>query len=165
MVPQSQQRSRSAFNSPLTGFANPASIHFVVATEHSFLSRAHPIAPWHPQIFVLNASSLLDVVSQKWFAYQRHDEILTSAALSGSHPGCVENRQEFGRHCEFDGRLSVVQHRSRFLIFARANLKASGGRFVQVATSRADDPSSSGYGPFKLLNIAGYDPLGPGAKL
>lgn len=120
---------------------------------------------WHPShntgIFVLNATSLFDILSQRWFPYQRHEAIGIPAAIKGGHPGCVERRREFGRQCEFDGKTSLVHFRARWVVFARANLKESGGRHVQVASSLADNPGS-GFGPFSLLNIAGYQPLGPG---
>ena len=84
--------------------------------------------------------------------------------FNGLHPGCVERvhgatnapgsgkifeklkreatawlkttRLGAGEHCEFDGRLSIVRHRDRWLLFARANT-AHGVREVQF--SRSDD--------------------------
>ena len=76
--------------------------------------------------------------------------------LDGMHSGCRECREGSMGACEFDGKISVVYFRQRFLVFARANLEVvSGGRFVQVARSLSDDAQGA-YGAFRLLTIAGY---------
>lgn len=66
----------------------------------------------------------------------------------------------------YDGKLSLVRFRQRFLLYARANLKpAGGGRFVQVAASISSElPTDSldGFGPFSLITIDGYAADGPG---
>ena len=67
--------------------------------------------------------------------------------LDGRHPGCVERRDvharaDFAKYlyeggvCEYDGRLSLVHFGGEFLLYARANLAASGRRHVQVTRSR-----------------------------
>jgi hypothetical protein len=78
--------------------------------------------------------------------------------LNGSHSGCVERRVEVegkglypgkdaeSRACEFDGRLSLVFHRQRWLLYARSNPSVRGHRFVQVASSRSDRLGSGGDG-------------------
>ena len=76
--------------------------------------------------------------------------------FSGMHPGCVECRHQCHGTCEFDGKLSVVHFRGRYLLYTRANLqREKGGRFVQVTSTAGDDPSGP-WGPFQLLQIAGY---------
>ena len=80
----------------------------------------------------------------------------------GRHPGCVERRGSEGTPCEYDGKLSLAYHRSRFLLFTRANLKTTGGRFVQVARSPAGADAPTSFSPFALLTIAGYEQDGPG---
>ena len=47
-------------------------------------------------------------------------------------------------------------------MYARANLHPRrGGRFIQVAVSRGNDPSGP-FGPFALINIAGYEGIADG---
>ena len=82
--------------------------------------------------------------------------------LDGLHAGCIECRRGRGGACEYDGKLSLVHFRGRFLLFARANLdRSAGGRFVQVARSLSPDPAA-GFAPFRRLRIGGYAPLGGG---
>ena len=108
------------------------------------------------------AYALTDRRPHSIFPYTSAEAIAPPPLLTGHHAGCVEERHDFGNACEFDGKLSLAHFRSRYLLYARANTKpAGGGRFVQVASSLADDPSSS-YGPFRLLSIDGYDRKGPG---
>ena len=77
---------------------------------------------------------------------------------SGRHPGCVSQLRSGVPlpRCEYDGKLGLVRHRERWLLYARANTKPWGGRFLQVASSAADDVAGP-YGPFRRLSIRGYD--------
>ena len=89
--------------------------------------------------------------------------------LNGSHRGCIERRVEAegeslypganarSRACEFDGRLSLVFHRGRWLLYARANPTVRGHRHVQVARSNSDQLRPGDWGPFKLVRLRGYD--------
>ena len=62
--------------------------------------------------------------------------------FNGSHPGCVEGRRDIDKlvvlspdgalACEFDGRLSAVEHEGRTFVYARSNPAQSGNRTVQV---------------------------------
>ena len=62
--------------------------------------------------------------------------------FTGRDPGCIEGRvnangiSSLARHglCVYDGRLSLVFFRGRFLLYARAN-PTIGRRFVQVTSS------------------------------
>ena len=82
--------------------------------------------------------------------------------MSGWHPGCVDRRSNRSTlsgalpagACEFDGRLTLVHFRGRFLLYSRANLASHGQRFVQVASSS----DLHAWSPFRLLHIAGYHP-------
>ena len=83
--------------------------------------------------------------------------------VRGDHPGCIEARAGFNGLCEYDGKVAFVRMAGigpvAWHIFTRANLKAVGGRFVQVASaSRAHGP----YGAFQPIQIEGYDDGGPG---
>ena len=75
--------------------------------------------------------------------------------LSGQSGGCMEWRSGFLRAgCEFDGRLSVLRHCSRVLMFSRANLGDRGGaRHVQVASSV---DGVSGWSEWQPLILANY---------
>ena len=85
-----------------------------------------------------------------------------SIVISGRHPGCQEVFNRYAPVCFFDSKMSLAHFRGRYLVFARANLaERGGGRFVQVAASMVDDPSGP-YGPFELLNVAGYRALRQG---
>ena len=66
----------------------------------------------------------------------------------------------------FDNKVSAVRRvdpdgSAHWLLYARANLKKAGGRFVQVAKSVHDDLHAP-YEPFQLINLEGYDRDGPG---
>ena len=89
--------------------------------------------------------------------------------FNGSHPGCVERRIEAegkwlypgthrsSRACGFDGRLSLVFHAGRWLLYARANPTVRGHRFVQVVrslTDRLDGPWES----FRQIRFRAYPP-------
>ena len=58
--------------------------------------------------------------------------------FDGTDPGCIERRDTtrmpwvFPGACEFDGRLSLVEHRNELLLYVRANIASRGRRFVQV---------------------------------
>ena len=121
---------------------------------------------WHPShrqgIFLMDASRLWQVVTGRWFPHRNWERVKRAPIITGRHPGCVERRRGLDGVCEYDGKLSLARYRERFYMYARANLKPDGGgRFVQVAQSAGDSPSS-GFGPFALLSILGYDPVGPG---
>ena len=82
--------------------------------------------------------------------------------FDGTHAGCVERRPrkllraDGTSACEFDGRLSLVQHEGQLLLYARANLGLSGSRFVQMTRS-ADGGAS--WSPFSLLQIQHLTPM------
>ena len=83
-------------------------------------------------------------------------------AISGSHRGCVERRTREALRwvgvppgaCEFDGRLSLSHFKGRLWLFVRANLAASGQRFVQVSSSA----NGAEWSPFQLISLNGYQP-------
>lgn len=77
--------------------------------------------------------------------------------ISGLHPNCISERKwrNAGR-CEYDGRLSLVQHNGRWHVYARANLQFLGGRFTQVAVSSGSDIRGP-YLPFRLIHVEGWD--------
>ena len=81
--------------------------------------------------------------------------------FDGTHAGCVE-RRGVGMPCEYDGKFSLAYHRAhgRFYLYSRANLKAEGGRHVQVASSAPGQPTN--FSAFAPLTISGYDSNGPG---
>ena len=113
----------------------------------------------------IHADRLSDIITRAWHpdtaelqpAQTRHN------LLDGHHSGCLERYYfRFDRTyiCRYDGKLSLAQLGSRYLIFARSNLKEQGGgRFLQVASSAS--PTGS-FGPFRLLQFHGYDERGPG---
>lgn len=72
---------------------------------------------------------------------------------SKSQTRCVEERPHLPNVCEYDGKLSVLRYRGRFLAFARSNLHAHGGRHVQVSSSLS---GRSGWSPFEQLRFDGY---------
>lgn len=85
-------------------------------------------------------------------------------ALDGWHGGRIDARGGQNNIMMFDGKLSAVRRRDgHWLLYARANLKEHGGRFVVVARSRTTsawgDPA---YEDFRMLDITGYDRNGPG---
>lgn len=94
--------------------------------------------------------------------------------LDGTHPGCVERHHGAlspdhvddawrtqtpgrGEHCEFDGRYSLVRHRGRYLLFARAN-SGHAVRHVQVTSSTCLECNASAWAPFELVRLPGVDP-------
>ena len=82
--------------------------------------------------------------------------------LDGRHPGCVEIFRRYSPVCMFDSKMALAHSHRRYHLFVRANLAPNGGsRFVQVASSVADDPYGP-YGSFRFLNISGYSHRGPG---
>lgn len=81
-------------------------------------------------------------------------------AVDGALRGCIERRDAErlpyllpNGTCEFDGRLSLVQHRGRLWLYARSNPAVHGQRFAQVASS-ADGGRS--WSPFEFLRLGGY---------
>ena len=103
------------------------------------------------------ADSAAEVHSGRWLSSAG------SVIIRNDHPGCIEARPQFNGKCEYDGKLSFVRMASAgsvvWHVFARANLKANGGRFVHVANaSSAQGP----YGAFQRIQIDGYDEGGPG---
>ena len=81
-------------------------------------------------------------------------------AMDGRHPGCVEARSTHkGRLCEYDGRLSLVHFKGRFLVYSRANAgfrnpRGMNGRFVQVA--HTTDIMGRQWSPFELIRLPGW---------
>jgi len=83
-----------------------------------------------------------------------------AGSILGSHPGCVEARSKnftydpsTGRNsCEFDGRISLVEHRGQLFAYFRANVsnRKSHGRYVQVV--HAPGPEGP-WSPFELVHI------------
>ena len=94
--------------------------------------------------------------------------------ISGGRQGCVERRalpKLRGRDgkpaCEFDGKISLVAHRGKLILYARANLSPRGGaRSVQAvarpAPSNAEDLAKDLWGAFRPLQIFGL--AGPAAR-
>ena len=108
-------------------------------------------------IRLFTADSAAEIHSGRWLSSTG------SVIIRGDHPGCIEARPGCNGLCEYDGKLSFVRMASAgsvvWHVFARANLKAGGGRFVQVANaSSAQGP----YGAFQPIQIDGYDEGGPG---
>ena len=93
-------------------------------------------------------------------------------AFDGWHAGHIDAMHPDGGMMMFDGKLSVVHHRTsptgeyRWFVYARANLKQHGGRYVVVAKSATSlpytDSNGMAYEPFELITIEGYDKDGPG---
>ena len=85
-------------------------------------------------------------------------------ALDGWHGGRIDARGGTNNIMMFDGKLSAVRMSDgHWLLYARANLKEHGGRFVVVARSRTTSAwGDSAYEDFQMLDIAGYDRNGPG---
>ena len=107
---------------------------------------------------LLRAESIADLRAGQWHAANRS---ALPRLTSGRHPGCV-SRLRSGvplPRCEYDGKLGLVRHRAQWLLYARANTKPWGGRFVQVAASTTDDVAGP-YGQFRRLSIKGYDEAG-----
>ena len=104
-------------------------------------------------IRMYEAGSLASVRGGRWWRPD-HDSA-DSLVIKGPHAGCVTMRHHNGV-CEYDGKVSVVHLRGRYHLFVRANLKVRGGRWMQVASSEADDPFGP-YLPFQLLQMRGYD--------
>ena len=72
--------------------------------------------------------------------------------IAGYTGHCHERRSKFAPYCEFDGRLSAVYYRGRFLVFARANLAAAGGaRHVQMTSAEPEGEWSR----FQLVSVPG----------
>ena len=82
--------------------------------------------------------------------------------FDGAHEGCTENRPRMqkradgGSACEFDGRLSLVQHNGELLLYARANLRADGGMRYAQMTRSADGGLT--WSPFALVRIQKLSP-------
>ena len=80
--------------------------------------------------------------------------------FNGTHNGCIERRTRFYASmahlgtCEFDGRLSLVHFKGKFLLYARANPAVHGQRYVQVVSS---DDGGYTWGPFSFVGIKGYE--------
>ena len=86
--------------------------------------------------------------------------------VDGAHAGRYSMRQP-DNLMMFDGKVSVSRLKGQWLVYVRCNLKRNGGRHVMVARSRssaADAPpwGDDAYLPFQILNIEGYDKMGPG---
>ena len=83
--------------------------------------------------------------------------------ITGSDPpGCIDRRPDQTgwprlTACEFDGRLSLVQHRGSFHLYARANLRyrqVVGGRYVQKTASKNLEPGSwMKWEPIRILGV------------
>ena len=90
--------------------------------------------------------------------------------IPGTHTGCADRRvhkkpcyscnagaaQQPTRSaglCEFDGRLSLVLHRGRYLLYARANGAVHGQRFVQFASSS----DAFEWSPLSRIRIDSYN--------
>jgi hypothetical protein len=87
-------------------------------------------------------------------------------AFDGWHGGRHDARGGMNNVMMFDGKLSAVYHAGRWLVYARANLKEHGGRYVVVARSRTSaawgDPA---YEDFRMIDVDGYDRNGFAAML
>lgn len=74
--------------------------------------------------------------------------------LDGLHWGCLELRGAQKKRCDYDGKLTVVRHCGRWLMFSRANMDIfAGARHVQVASSVDGGEIWSAFAP---INIANY---------
>lgn len=90
-----------------------------------------------------------------WSHLPRAERAARGSLLDGRHPGCTDRRRKTNFTCEFDGKLSVaVDGRGRWLLYARANLREVGGRWLQVAVSETGPHGP--FGPFELVQIEGY---------
>ena len=99
--------------------------------------------------------------------HPKHEKVRSSQAsatlvFNGGHEGCSDvHAQMNGRRCEFDGKMSWVSFRGRWLAYARANMLNWGGRYVQMAASSGPDALGP-YGKFGTIDIEGYSAKGPG---
>jgi hypothetical protein len=124
-------------------------------------------------IYAFRAGSLAEVVDGAFFPFNGSSDAgvwghyrrtgwssqqqrAATHLVDGMHSSCVECRRTNRGLCEFDGKFSVVYFRGRYMLYARANTNQKrGGRFVQVTRSAADNPTGD-WGPFQMLQIAGY---------
>ena len=99
-----------------------------------------------------------------WPLDPTHWSLPGSPIITGTEPGgCIDRRPLYTGYpavvaCEFDGRLSVVQHEGAFRLYARANLRfgaVTGGRYVQTTMSSSLE---HGWRPWQQVRIAGIDP-------
>ena len=63
--------------------------------------------------------------------------------------------------CKYDTKTSFLLWKGKVILWLRANVHSSGGRYVQVTSSHSDDPKGP-YGALELIHIEGYDYNGPG---
>ena len=87
-------------------------------------------------------------------------------AFDGWHGGRHDARGGGNNIMMYDGKLSAVNHAGHWLVYARANLKEHGGRYVVVAKSVGaaawGDAHTEAYSDFQLITISGYNRNGPG---
>lgn len=101
-------------------------------------------ASWSPPDVVITGSSPTGCLDRRPSRVPFEPLSASAALTSPSRPAC-----------EFDGRLSLVHFKGRFLLYARANLwenALSGGRWVQTTVS-ADDGLS--WAPWELTHVTG----------
>ena len=125
---------------------------------------------WH--YTPLNATRLVRLPTLgRW--YDRPSQWQTIQKLfDGFHAGCYEAPvRDRGLHfmsenstragCVYDGRVSLVHFRGRYLLYVRLNPVAIGQRFVQLTLSAT--PCEHGelpeaWLPFRPIRVAGYEP-------
>ena len=135
-------------------------------------------------VFMLEAHNLTSIVNGSWLhptgswlhpsASYRSKPVASVLAPvrpvldngPAGHPGCIDRtywatRREVTSRpdgvCGFDGKLSLVHHRGRFLIYARANLQMRGGRFLQLARTERGAGPSGPFGKFELIRLSGRE--------
>ena len=135
-------------------------------------------------VFMLEALNLTSIVNGSWLhptgswlhpsaSYRSKPAASVLAPLRpvldngpAGHPGCIDRTYWATRRevtsspdgvCGFDGKLSLVHHRGRFLIYARANLQMRGGRFLQLARTERGAGPSGPFGKFELIRLSGRE--------
>ena len=83
---------------------------------------------------LLQSSSWEAILAGAW-RHPSHDRAGGTEApliIDGAHLHCVSMRKERnGGRCEYDGRVALVRHRERWLIYVRANLQFYGCVMLQ----------------------------------
>lgn len=95
-------------------------------------------APWNDGIWI----SETDPTSLNAFAQISPPQLM----LRGDRNGCIDEREENGKMCPFDGRFSLIHFQDRFILFARSNIPS---RAVQMTESS----DLKNWSSFRLINI------------
>ena len=56
----------------------------------------------------------------------------------------AERRAKCKGKCEYDGRVSMAFFQGHYYLYARANMRDGGGRYVTVARSKSDSLKDGG---------------------